>query len=130
VLSFTYGYNIRSDDHPVVKLIQKLNDILVKECTAEKAALLQTFPFGKLHLTLRAIHRMPLISEYSVKYLPSWLPGLGFIKHAAVARQLAKCVWEQPFEYTKSEVVRDRVGYLLQPQFFQGCRHCATIHGG
>ncbi|KAJ8596623.1 CyP450 monooxygenase [Rhizopogon salebrosus TDB-379] len=84
VLSLTYGYNIRSEDHPVIKLVRKLTTILAKENTPEKAALLQTFPF--------------------VKYLPSWLPGLGFIEHAAAARQLAKSVWEQPFEYTKSEV--------------------------
>ncbi|OAX32460.1 cytochrome P450, partial [Rhizopogon vinicolor AM-OR11-026] len=84
VLSLTYGYNIESQDHPVVKLVQALNDIMTKEATAEKAALLETFPF--------------------IKYLPSWIPGLGFLERVATGRQLAKEVWNQPFEYTKGEV--------------------------
>ncbi|OAX44082.1 cytochrome P450 [Rhizopogon vinicolor AM-OR11-026] len=84
LLSLTYGYNIESQDHPMVKLVQKQTNILVKEGTAEKAALLEAFPF--------------------IKYLPSWIPGLGFLESVATGRQLAKEVWDQPFEYTKGEV--------------------------
>jgi hypothetical protein len=50
VLSVTYGHNIKSQDHPVVGLVQKMASIVVKEGTPEKAALLQTFPFGKIQL--------------------------------------------------------------------------------
>ncbi|OJA09219.1 hypothetical protein AZE42_00713 [Rhizopogon vesiculosus] len=50
LLSLTYGYNIESQDHPMVKLVQKQTNILVKEGTAEKAALLEAFPFSKLLL--------------------------------------------------------------------------------
>ena len=48
-----------------------------------------------------------------VRYLPSWLPGLGFLERVASCRRLAKEVWNQPFEYTKNEVVRDLKGFLL-----------------
>ncbi|KAJ8596621.1 CyP450 monooxygenase [Rhizopogon salebrosus TDB-379] len=84
VLSVTYGHNIKSQDHPLVRLAQKMASIVMKEATPGKTALLQTFPF--------------------VKYLPSWIPGLDFIEQAAISRQLAKDLWERPFEYTKSEV--------------------------
>ncbi|OAX32461.1 cytochrome P450 [Rhizopogon vinicolor AM-OR11-026] len=84
VLSLTYGYNIESQDHPVVKLVQTLNNMLSKEGTPEKSALFETFPF--------------------VKYLPSWIPGLGFLGRLATCRRLTKEVWDQPFEYTKGEV--------------------------
>jgi hypothetical protein len=50
VLSVTYGHKIKSQDHPVVRLVHKMASIIVKEATPEKAALLQTFPFGKLQL--------------------------------------------------------------------------------
>jgi len=103
VLSLTYGHDIKSLDHPVVKLVQKLTDIIVKEATPEKAALLETLPFGKLYPPLCPPRNASNIRI--VKYLPSWLPGLGFIDRAAIGRELAKDVWEQPFEYTKSEVV-------------------------
>jgi len=53
-----------------------------------------------------------------VKYLPSWLPGLGFIEQAATSRRLAKEVWDQPFEYTKNEVVRVSKGFLLVVVWF------------
>jgi hypothetical protein len=50
---------------------------------------------------------------WTVKYLPSWIPGLGFMERAATGKQLAKEVWEQPFKYTKNEVVRDSKLSLL-----------------
>jgi hypothetical protein len=50
LLSLTYGYNIESQDHPVVKLVQNLTNIIVEEGTAEKAAFLETFPFSELHV--------------------------------------------------------------------------------
>jgi hypothetical protein len=50
VLSQTYGYNIKSQGHPVIKLVENLTNIIAEEGSPEKAALLQTFPFGKLYL--------------------------------------------------------------------------------
>jgi hypothetical protein len=48
-----------------------------------------------------------LTNVITVKHLPSWLPGLGFMERVAVGKQLSKLVWERPFEETKSAVVRD-----------------------
>jgi hypothetical protein len=103
ILSLTYGHDIKSQDHPVVELVKKLTDIIVKEATPEKAAILETFPFGKLHPPLCPPRNA--LNIRSVKFLPSWLPGLGFIDRAAIGKQISKDVLEQPFEYTKSEVV-------------------------
>jgi len=86
-------------------MAQKLNDVIVKEATPEKAVLLATFPFGKLPCTFMPCAEC--LNIRIVEYLPSWFPGLGFKEHAAACRKLAKDVQEQPFEYTKSEVVRD-----------------------
>ena len=103
VLSLTYGYDIESEEHPVVRLVQRLTKIIVEEGTAEKAALLETFPFGKLYCP--SCSPRIALNIGIVKHLPSWLPGLGFIDRVAIGRELAKDVWEQPFEFTKSEVV-------------------------
>jgi hypothetical protein len=51
VLSLTYGYDlsIKSHDHPVVRKAETLANIIAEEGSAERAALLQTLPFGKLY---------------------------------------------------------------------------------
>ncbi|KAJ8588852.1 cytochrome P450 [Rhizopogon salebrosus TDB-379] len=99
VLSQTYGYNIKSQGHPVIKLVENLTNIIAEEGSPEKAALLQTFPF--------------------VKYLPSWFPGLGFIDRAANCRQMFKDVVEQPFEYTKGEVAAGSAPQSMVADFIQ-----------
>ncbi|KAG1746225.1 cytochrome P450 [Suillus lakei] len=91
VLSLTYGYEIKSQDHPVFQMAQNLLEVVLKETTPEKAALMATFPFGCLKIRI-------------VEHLPSWLPGLGFKAHAATCRTMAKDLREQPFEYTRNEV--------------------------
>jgi len=107
ILSLTYGYDIKSEEHPVVKLVQRLTNIIAKEGTAERAALLETFPFGKLYSP--SCPQRSGLDIGIVKYLPSWLPGLGFLDRVAIGRELAKDAWEQPFEFTKSEVVSYRM---------------------
>jgi hypothetical protein len=138
VLSFTYGHDIKSQDHPLVKLVQRLTDIIVKEITPERAALLQTFPFSKLHLPFKFVPSTECsqntLNITTVQYLPSLFPGLGFMERAATGKQLAKEVWEQPFECTKREVVRGSLDIFTTSNVlhftFQGCWHRATIKCG
>ena len=109
MLSLAYGYNIKSLDHPVVKLVQEFNHIITA-ATPEKAALLDIFPFGE-HDT--PFHPRSALNIAIVKYMPSWIPGLGFLERAAVSRKMVIEVLEQPFEYTKNEVVSDSNIFLL-----------------
>jgi hypothetical protein len=86
VLSFTYGHDIQSQDHPLIKLVQGLTDILVKETTPEKATLLQTFPFSKLHTTFVSCHRILTerqnspVSAFLVSW--PWLQGMRYHQQA------------------------------------------------
>jgi len=129
VLSLAYGYDITSLDHPVVKMLQEFNHI-VTAATPERAALIDIFPFGK-HST--SFHPQSALNIPTVEYLPSWIPGLGFLERAEVSKKMVPAVLGEPFDYTKNEVVSDAKIFLLPVCFnsiLQGCWYRATIDGG
>lgn len=56
----------------------------------------------------------------SVRYLPGWLPGMGFKALAGQGRELGERVVNAPFEYVLDDIVR---GFSRIPEQ----RHCDDV---
>ncbi|KAG5634710.1 hypothetical protein H0H81_001036 [Sphagnurus paluster] len=85
IMQLTYGYEVQDGEDPFVKLIETAND------NFSAASVPGAFP----------VDFFP-----SLRKLPEWLPGMGFM---ALARQWAQATTEMieiPFNYTKQQVAR------------------------
>ena len=69
--------------------------------------LLTSFPF------VRPLHIIPgnsrRLTPAVVRFIPTWMPGSGFKKHALKVRQLIREASHRPYEATKAAVVSDRI---------------------
>lgn len=43
--------------------------------------------------------------HHEVRYIPSWFPGAGFQKEAAILKEMVSQMINKPFERTKSDIV-------------------------
>ncbi|KAG6855686.1 hypothetical protein H0H87_012075 [Tephrocybe sp. NHM501043] len=83
IMKLTYGYEVQDGEDPFVKLIEGANDNF-SAATVPGAFVVDFFP--------------------SMKNLPEWLPGMGFL---ALARKWAldtKEMIEAPYKYTKQQM--------------------------
>ncbi|KAH0579388.1 hypothetical protein H2248_003528 [Termitomyces sp. 'cryptogamus'] len=83
IMQLTYGYEVQEGRDPFITLIEGANDNF-SAATVPGAFLVDFFP--------------------ALKYLPEWLPGMGFL---ALAREWAKATQnmiEVPFNYTKQQL--------------------------
>ncbi|KAG6885227.1 hypothetical protein C0993_004634 [Termitomyces sp. T159_Od127] len=83
IMQLTYGYEVQEGEDPFVTLIQGANDNF-SAAIVPGAFLVDVFP--------------------ALKYLPEWLPGMGFL---ALAREWAKAtenMIEMPYNYTKQQM--------------------------
>jgi cytochrome P450 len=84
VMAFTYGYDVAPRNDPMVANVKELVDILAKALSPERSAILSAFPI--------------------LTHLPSWLPGPGYQRSAARARELAGQVLNVPFNLAKKNI--------------------------
>lgn len=71
-----------------------------------------------------------LIVLLPVKYLPSWLPGMGFKKIAENYKRTSVEVTEKPLAFVKHQIVSLEQLYIFDPDnimLFTGGGQCATI---
>jgi hypothetical protein len=96
ILKISHGYEVREGADPLVDLIDSVTEHF-SIVTSPGAFLVDTFPF--------------------LRYLPSWLPGTGFIIPKEVSEW--KSTFEQfadvPHEFVKGRMVRS-----------SNCMHCAS----
>jgi hypothetical protein len=91
ILRLTYGYEVQDGEDPFVNLIEHANDNF-NAATVPGAFPVDFFP--------------------SMRKLPQWLPGMGFIKLAAEwAKDTARMV-EVPYNYTKEQMVFSFLGHF------------------
>ncbi|KAG1742639.1 cytochrome P450 [Suillus paluster] len=101
VMEITYGYEMQSENDPYVSAIAELLAILEWGHSLERAAILLVFPFRML----TSIPSSAAEAVSRVAYIPTWFPGAHFTRDALYPRQLAQRVLNEPFNFTKSEIV-------------------------
>ncbi|KAJ2915834.1 hypothetical protein MD484_g4605, partial [Candolleomyces efflorescens] len=83
ILKITYGYDVRENADPLVDLIEGANENFNK-ATVPGAFVVDFFP--------------------SLRNLPAWCPGAGFLETAALWKKDTDAMVEVPLEYTKSQL--------------------------
>jgi hypothetical protein len=99
-MAFTYGYDVAPRNDPMVANVKELVDILAKALSPERSAILSAFPIRE-----RTNPEIKYRSFALVTHLPSWLPGPGYQRSAARARELAGQVLNVPFNLAKKNIV-------------------------
>jgi hypothetical protein len=84
ILKITYGYDVQENADPLVDLIEGANENFNK-ATVPGAFVVDFFP--------------------SLRNLPGWLPGSGFLETAARWKKDTDAMVEVPLEFTKSQMV-------------------------
>ena len=104
IVKITYGQDILSENDPLVSLAVEAATLTVREgnpgCTLH-----DFFPMRELCL---ALHRKTDKSHtylFSVRFLPSWLPGAGFKKRWRYIRRLVETMINEPFELVQKNRV-------------------------
>lgn len=107
-LRLSHGYATQTGDDPLVDLAHVANSQL-SMATAPGVYYVDFVPLSKL---LDCPNMSKDTQTFTVKYIPSWLPGAGFKrkakKYAIVVRKLV----EIPHNYVKSQLVSYHVSYV------------------
>ena len=77
--------------------------IIFGKATQPGKFLVDSFPIRK-YCSIRVALFLANMSGV-VKYVPSWFPGAGFKRHAAIWREGVMRGISEPFQYTKKEMV-------------------------
>ena len=101
-LMIVYGYNLREDDNTFVDIARAA----MPEFSAgfmPGAYLVDLLPFcgSRFHSCVTC-----LLSGHTVRYIPSWIPGMGWKKLAKTWKHDLNAVLEIPYQFTKQEMVR------------------------
>ncbi|RDB29742.1 hypothetical protein Hypma_013817 [Hypsizygus marmoreus] len=83
IMQLTYGYEVQDGEDPFVKLIEGANDNFIA-ATVPGAFVVDLVP--------------------SLRHLPEWLPGMGFMETARKWAQATNNMIEVPFAYTKKQM--------------------------
>ncbi|EGN98292.1 hypothetical protein SERLA73DRAFT_91572 [Serpula lacrymans var. lacrymans S7.3] len=84
IMAATYGYDPSPRHDPLVTIVERSVDMIVKALRPEVASILDALPF--------------------LRHLPSWFPGAGFQRDAIECRKVTAEMVELPFKYTKSSL--------------------------
>jgi hypothetical protein len=84
IMRITYGYSVTSVNDPYIKLSEDALRSLV----------------------IGVMGNHPVDTYPILRYLPGWLPGMGFKKEAYEARKIAKRLANEPFDWAVQAIVR------------------------
>ncbi|EJD39103.1 cytochrome P450, partial [Auricularia subglabra TFB-10046 SS5] len=98
MLKLIYGYNAAEADDRLVEIVEK-----------GMAAFSQSSTPGWMVDIIPAI-----------RFLPAWLPGMGFLRQASVWRVDGLEMWHEPFNYVKSQLVRSLASHSFSTAMLQG----------
>ncbi|KAH7931402.1 cytochrome P450 [Leucogyrophana mollusca] len=106
IMAVTYGYEVTSQEDPLVARVRKLNKMISSDMSAERAVVLTAFPL--------------------LRYLPGWFPGMAFKRKASYCKQLATEVRDIPFNHAKEQVVAGIASRSMVSDFFQSYKEGDT----
>ena len=99
-LSMAYGYKTKGQDDELVKVVDQAMTQF-SEVGAPNAFLVDVLPirrFFSLQFVLPS-------NSFSVRYVPSWLPGAGFKRKAQKYRKTIEAMLDRPYEYVQQQMV-------------------------
>lgn len=108
ILRLSYGYVSRTGDDPLVDLAHVANSQL-SMATAPGIYYVDFVPLSKL---LARSSMSKDTNTFTVKYIPSWLPGAGFKRKAKKYAVVLRDLVETPHNYVKSQLVSYLVSYV------------------
>ena len=105
IMALAYGYETTVKDDPLVKRMMSHADLLAKELSPERCAILSAFPF-------RTSHDLAFVDCVSpprpVEKLPGWLPGSELWRNIGYIRKLSTQTRDDPFDWVKEQMVISR----------------------
>lgn len=109
-LLITYGHRVMSNKDRYLQMANESMDVLANEIAAAgKIWLVDLFPIRE-SLALCYLTRIKqganIPGGVSVKHIPTWMPGAGFKRQAAVWKTQMEQFVNEPYEMVKDRVVR------------------------
>ena len=98
----TYGYKVQSYDDPYLQLVERVTKMTV-EAGSHASTLVDFFPIC-LWSSRILLNCSP--NTDIVIYMPDWLPGAGFKRHAAKTKVLVREWLDRPFNMVKQQMVK------------------------
>ncbi|EJD49131.1 cytochrome P450 [Auricularia subglabra TFB-10046 SS5] len=98
ILRLTYGYNAVGDEDHLVKVVEK----------------------GMGNFSLSTTPGWIVDVVPSLRFLPAWLPGMGFLRQARVWREEAMAMVHEPFEFVKSQLRSGTAAHSFSASMLQG----------
>ena len=114
ILSIAYGYDVSEGetDHFIQLAEMGLEEFSV--AANPGAFLVDVLPWRTSSYTLHQALLTPIaLCDYEVRYIPASLPGMSFRRKAALWRQHLYQMANEPFQYTKSQMVRWKISERL-----------------
>lgn len=96
-----YGHKVTSDDDELVTQMERVG-VYTSELGSGGATIIDFFPFrtsSQLSVTLLIVN--PIV----VKYVPTWLPGTGYLRYLAEAKEQTHLAFVTPVNIVKKEMV-------------------------
>ncbi|EJD49134.1 cytochrome P450 [Auricularia subglabra TFB-10046 SS5] len=98
MLKLIYGYNAAEADDRLVEIVEK--GMVAFSQSSTPGWMVDIIP--------------------AIRFLPAWLPGMGFLRQASVWRVDGLAMWHEPFKYVKSQLASGVASHSFSTSMLQG----------
>lgn len=106
-----YGHKVTSGDDELVTQMERVG-LITSELGNAGASIIDFFPFRRSSLIIAPL----IVNTIVVKYVPTWLPGTGYLKYLSEAKEQTRLAFETPVNIVKTEMV---LIFLVMKRHFQ-----------
>lgn len=101
---------VQSEDDPLISLVEEGATSAIE--AASLALPVNLFPWRRIRFSLRSLCQLTYTLHCSVKYTPSWFPGVNIHKAARKGRALSHKIRFKPYFDTKRKIVSQPCSHL------------------
>ena len=103
ILKVAYGYQITSNDDPLVHLLEKTFPLMASITTPGKY-LVEFLPI-RMYFPIYSC-KVWFTIHSTVRFIPDWFPGAGFKRRAKEVGRETSIIERVPFDWAKAQIVR------------------------
>lgn len=102
-MSISFGYDVKGEDDVYVTKTEALTEAVV-DIISPTSSIVNVFPFRK---PLRAnFFKVACDADvFTVRHLPTWVPGMGKVRHVDTIRRLSRETQDEPFNFVRDSIV-------------------------